>query len=259
MKNKKLIIFLSIFVFLAVIVVLSSTVFTLHSVSVKLVTDPEAALANEQQIIDSAQFRYGESIFFSSKKTYSQNIEKANPYLRVVNIETIAPDKLVIHVAQRQECYKIKVGDKYAITDENLKVLRIAEVYENTNNAIEVKNSGLSDQEVEPGDFFESDGYLTEVFTTFREWNLNYDEIKESISYIQLDYNKQDTLLVKMESGVNIVVENSKVQLSFKMNSAFSIYGAETDKNGNPVDFSTSGTILITETENGVYASYKPE
>lgn len=261
MKNKRLIIFLSIFVFLAVIVVLSSTVFTLHSVSVKLVTDPDAEVTNAEQIIESGKFRYGESIFFTSKKTYTKNIEKANPYLMVVNIETIAPSKLVVHVANRQECFVIKLSNnKYAVTDEKLKVLNILDVYQNnSNNAIEVKNSGLAEQDVEAGDFFESDGFLTEIFTSFREWNLNYTELKEKISSIQLDYEKEGTLLVNMRSGVKIVVENSKVQLSDKLNLAFSFYDTKTDRNGNPVDYTTTGTILITETETEIYGLYKPE
>lgn len=79
MKNKRLIIFLSIFVFLAVIVVLSSTVFSLRSVAVEFAPDPfeqsqnadePKEVANANEIIESANFRYGESIFFVSKKTY---------------------------------------------------------------------------------------------------------------------------------------------------------------------------------------------
>ena len=56
-KNKRLIIFLSIFVFLAVIVVLSSTVFSLKTVSVQLAQVDSAEINNldESQEIENPE------------------------------------------------------------------------------------------------------------------------------------------------------------------------------------------------------------
>ena len=251
------------------IVVLSSTVFSLKTVSVQLaqvdsaeINNPDQSqeIENPEQIIESGQFRYGENIFFCSKKTYSARIEKANPYIRVVNIETVAPSKLVVHVAKRHECFAIKLENKYAVIDEHLKVLKVLDVYQNNStNAIEVKNFEIENKDVEAGDFLNNDNsFLTRLFVAFREWNLNYDELRQKIKNVELDYEKQGNLLVNMRSGVKIVVENSNSQISDKLNLAFSFYDTKTNRNGQPVDYTTSGTILITETETQIYGLYKP-
>ncbi len=243
------------------IVILSSTVFSLKSVEVKFLADTSKLTGRETEILQSVDFKYKESIFFSNKKAYIQNLEKQNPYLRVVNIETKFPNKLVVNCVEREECYVIKLSsNKYAVTDEYLKVLNILNVYQNSiTNPIEIKNSGLATQEVEIGDFFKiNDDYLTQIFKSFREWNLDYSALKEKITSIELDYEKQNTLLVNMRSGVQIEIENSKVQLSDKLNLAFSFYDTKKDKNNNDVDYTQSGIIFITETADKIYGLYRP-
>ncbi len=243
------------------VVILSSTVFSLKSVEVKFLDGSENLSGTESDIVQSVDFKYNESIFFSNKKRYTAELEKNNPYLRVVNIETKFPNKLVVNAVERKECFVIKLeNNKYAITDEYLKVLKIVQVYQNnSSNAIEVKNSGLASQTVEVGDFFKTDdNYLTVLFDCFREWKNDYTLIKEKVASIELDYESKNRLLVNMRSGVQIVVDNSKMQLSDKLNLAFSFYETKVDKNGNAVDYTQNGIILITETNDKIYGLYNP-
>lgn len=261
MKNKRLAIFLIIFVFLAVFVVLSSTIFSLRKVEVRFMSSTNVLTNTEEAMIESGQFRYGENMFLLSKRTYTSNLEKNNPYLKVVNLETIFPNKLIINAVERNECYVIKLSNnKYAVVDEEMKVLKILDVYQNTNsNAIQVFNSGLAEQSVEAGDFFTlEDDYFKVLFDSFREWKISYADVKAKITSIELNYQKEDQLLIVMRSGVKILVQKSKHQLSDKLNLAFSFYDQTTDKNGNPVDNTKSGTILIAETEDKIYGLYNP-
>ena len=242
MKNKRLAIFLIIFVFFAVVVVLSSTIFSLKSVEVKFFSSTDNLTGTETEIVKSGKFKYGENLFFSNKTSYVKKIEKANPYIRVLNIESIFPNKFVINAVERNECYVIKLlNNKYAVTDERMKVLNILDVYQNnTANAIEIKNSSLANQQVAVGDFFETDNYFLNLFNAFREWKLSYVDVKAQITSIEVDYEKTDRLLINMRSGVQIVVNNSKNQISDKLNLAFSFYDTKQYKNGNDVDYTTS-------------------
>ena len=261
MKNKRLAIFLIIFVFLAVFVVLSSTIFSLRYVEVRFLSTTNILLDKETEIVNSGKFRYGESVFLSTKSNYVNNMEKSNPYLRVVNIETIFPNKFVINCVERNECFVIKLSsNKYAVADEHMKVLKILNTYQNnTSNAIEVLNSELSTQTVTEGDFFAiNDNYFETLFKCFREWHIEYNEVKARVKSIQLNYEKTGQLLINMHSGVQIVVENSTSQLSDKLNLAFSTYDATTDSNGNPVDYTKSGIIYVLETETSIYEMYDP-
>ena len=265
MKNKRLTIFLIIFAFFAVIVVLTSTVFALNFAEVKFLSTTNVLTGTEEEILSSANFRFGESVFFSSKSTYIKNIEKSNPYARVVNIETIFPNKFVINIAERNECYAIKLSagknkNKYAITDEYLKVLNIVANFQNTTaNAIPLENSGLENQDVDVGDFFQTNNdYFKVLFNSLREWKISYLDVKAKVLSIQTDYEKADRLLINMRSGVQIIIENSSRQMSDKINLAYSIFETTTDKNGNEVDYTKSGIILVTETDSKIYALYKP-
>ena len=70
-----------------------------------------------------------------------------------------------------------------------------------------------------------------------------------------MNYNKADQLLINMQSGVKILIQKSSNQMSEKINYAFSIYDT-TEIDGNPVDYTQDGTILIYETQTEIKGSY---
>lgn len=261
MKNKKLAVLLTILVFFAVVVVLSSTVFSLGGVSLKFHSTTSVLTGQETQILESGNFKYGENVFFSSKKAYKNALEKANPYLKVLNIETVFPNKFIVNAVERNETYVFKMNNnKYYITDESLKILKILDEFQNnTTNAIVVNNSGLTSQtQLVEGNFFAvENNFYSVLFDCFREWDTSYVSLKSKIESIEMDYNNYaDRLLVNMRSGVQIIVRNAKSSLSNKLNLAFSFYDTDTI-NGQPVDYTKSGIIEVFENEDKIYASYR--
>lgn len=125
MKSKKLVIFLVILIFLSVLIVLNSTLFTLQSISINwLTTKYELESIKDYTMIDSV--KTGDSIFLLKKDEIKSDLEKKYPYLRVVSIETKFPNKIVIHSAERESMFAIKLSDnEYAIVDELGKVLSL--------------------------------------------------------------------------------------------------------------------------------------
>lgn len=125
MKSKRLIVILSILAFLTVLIVLNSTLFTLQSVSVNwLTTKYHLDNIKDYDLVEDVS--KGESIFLVNKAEISQKLEKTYPYLRVVSIETKFPNKLVIHSAERECLYAVKLSDnEYALLDELGKVLKL--------------------------------------------------------------------------------------------------------------------------------------
>ncbi len=126
MKSKKLIVFLSSLVFLTVLIVLNSTIFTLQKVSVNwLTTKYELTYIKDYDIIDNVSL--GDSIFLVNKEGVASLLEKKYPYLRVVSIETKFPNHIVVHSAERENLYAVKLSDnEYAVIDELGKVLNIS-------------------------------------------------------------------------------------------------------------------------------------
>lgn len=123
MKNKRLIVLLCVLAFLTVLVVINSTLFTLQSISINwLTTKCELVSVKDYDIVDKVS--KGGSIFLVDKDEIGKTLEKKYPYLRVVSIETKFPNKLVIHSAERESLYAVKMSDtEYSIIDEKGKVL----------------------------------------------------------------------------------------------------------------------------------------
>ena len=95
-KNKRLAVCLVIFAFLVVIVVLTSTVFALKEVSVEFLSTTDKLSGQQDIVIESANFSYGESTLFLNRQKYIDRIEKNNPYIKIVNIQSVFPNKLVV-------------------------------------------------------------------------------------------------------------------------------------------------------------------
>ena len=232
MKNKKLAICLIIFACLATIVVLSSAIFALNSASVNFLETPQKLLGKEQQIIESANFSYGSNVLFLGKTGYTKAIEKANPYIKVVNIETVFPNKFVIHCIERQEVFAVQQKNgTYAIIDEELKVLKTQNEFLNTTtNAILLTNIGEIDN-YEEGDFINlNDRQKSLVIATFhslREWKTSYDELKNKVENVEIDYKRENQVLVQIRNNVKIIVKDANICNSDKLNLAFSAYESD--------------------------------
>lgn len=128
MKNKRLVVILSVLAFVTVLIVLSSTVFTLQKVSINWMTTKDELVGIADDSI-SDNVSTGVNIFLVNKEDITKTLEKKFPYLRVVGIETKFPNKIVVHSAERESLFAVKVNDGndnyyYMIIDEKGKVLK---------------------------------------------------------------------------------------------------------------------------------------
>lgn len=126
MKNKRLIILLSIFSFIILLVVLSSTVFTVRSSSISIewhISPLEYMKNQNQSIVDTISDR--ENIIFYDKDKATDVLEEKFPYIKILKIEKKFPNKIVVHATERREQYCIKVDNEYYALDESGKVLNV--------------------------------------------------------------------------------------------------------------------------------------
>lgn len=243
MKNKKLMVCIIIFAFLVTVVILASTIFALQNVSVSFLSTTDKFTGKENLIIESGNFKYGNNILFLNKQNHIKQLEKNNPYLKVVNIETFFPNSVVINCAERVEVFAIKLEDNtYIYCDEDFKVLKKVNSFINTaDNAILLE--GLSNlSNVNEGDFLSFDlnkkALLQTTFKSFREWDLSYNNLKAKIKTVTIDYERLNQISVQMRSGVQIVIKDANQYNSDKFNLAFSTYD-------NNVNYQTEGIIEV--------------
>ena len=129
MKYKRLIIILSsIFAFVVLCTILSFTLFRATNISFdfKNQTTIFASTEKQNEVIKSGKINTSIPIFSLNKRQIVNNLERKNPYLKVINIETQFPNKLILHCAEREELFCIKSRDDlYYYCDEDLKILNI--------------------------------------------------------------------------------------------------------------------------------------
>ena len=124
MKNKRLIILLSIFAFLILIVVLCSTLFTVRENTISIEWHSTALTHlkdKEGEIISSIPTK--ENIMLIDKDEISVSLEENFPYINVLKIEKKFPNKIVVHAIERQDQYVILAEDEYYALDDQGKVL----------------------------------------------------------------------------------------------------------------------------------------
>lgn len=95
---------------------LSSVTVEFHSTTMNLAQTEEQREELEKEIVQAGNFKMGCSVLFEGKNKYVRAIDEAakdNPklaYLRVLNIETVFPNKFVVHVAEREELFAVKTA-----------------------------------------------------------------------------------------------------------------------------------------------------
>jgi len=241
---------MSLFAFIVLIIVLSSTVFSLRVTDLNFLSTTNY-LTNEEAILNSAEFNVGESIFFVDRESYIQKIEVANPYIKVVGIEIVFPNKLIVHAVERNEVFAFKLADNtYAICDEELKVLEIRQTFVNTTgNAILVENSSLTIEVTNAilGTTINMPLAYSNIITSFatymKEWDSNLANLRGNIETLVLNYEEENNLAIEMRQGVQIIINDAHLRLNDKVQMAFSVYDSDA------ID-RTKGILLILEQQN---------
>ncbi len=272
--SKKLIITLCvIFGFVAVLLILFWTLFGLSSVSVKFSSTRENLTITEQEIVEAGQFRYGACVLFEGKKSSIQKIEnmaKENPnfaYLRVVNIETVFPNKFVIHVQEREELFAVENEDRFLICDRDLRVLNILDNFQSEqDNAILLKNLEIKNQTIEIGDFLQtSQSSIKKLYSAFLESGRDLSAIRGKFREITLgtctdEFQKTyDSVELKTFQNRKFVINNIDFALSGKVKKMFSaetsLFTQQTDEDGNITN--ANGEILyVVKTQSGEYVNF---
>lgn len=132
-KHKIKFIILLVFVLILVTaIILMFTLFALKSVELEFKTETLNISYDQQEDIKQKTHEYGGSVLFIGKEKIVNDLENQFPYLKIVNIETVFPNKLIIHCAEREELFVINSQNKFYYLDEELKLLKISDINDNT-------------------------------------------------------------------------------------------------------------------------------
>lgn len=210
----------------------------------------------QEEILESANFKYNQSIFFINKYDYIKKLEEQNPYIKISNIETVFPNKLIINCIERNELFAIKsyIGQEfknYLIIDDELKILNTQTEFTNLyTNPILLTIESERVQTIFAGQTIVSlnAGLIKKLANELYAYNNNPLMLKANFEEIIINDQNKNNIKIKMRSGVEIVLKDMQTKLTEKFMLALSYYNNLQDK--------TNGTITTYENNNGEVVGY---
>lgn len=240
-KHKKLIIAISVIVALLItLIVLMFTLFSLKSVEIEFETGNKI-ITNEMQSQIISEIDLGGTVFFKNKDEMTSKIEKKYPYVKVINIETILPNKFIIHIAERQEIYAITSLNRTCYLDNELKVLRI-----NEENFISVSTNAIK------LDLFGLDFDLS-AFSEGQFFDISELTINSSNKTINLGEQTQETLnnlLNYFQINNRTLVDLKALAKSITFSTYIDYRNGETALQAKIVDFNDFEIFILCPCEN---------
>ena len=228
MKNKRLIILLSIFAFLILIVVLCSTLFMVresgvsiewHSSSLSYLKD------SDEEIISSVPTK--ENIMLINKDEITEFLEEKFPYINVLKVEKKFPNKVIIHAIERQDQYAIAVEGEYYSLDDQGKVLNKYTKEEYDNLAVNKKPMLLNvvGMTIEDAMQIGKIAQISRVLSTMQNLSTalkqsGFTETWQVINNFEsakLEFGYVSTLTLVNNRNISIVIDEINVDLNKKI------------------------------------------
>ena len=272
--SKKLVVSLvCVFVVVAVVLILFWTLFALSSVTVSFQSTLSNLSLTEDEIVEAGQFHYGSCVLFDNKKTAIEKInDKAKEderfaYIRVVNIETVFPNKYVVHVAERERLFAVRNSENVFICDRDFRVLDVKQDFDATSeDCVLLKGLQIENSEISVGDFLQiKQTYMLKFFSAFSQNNRTLREVVGKFSEAILSTYSDDftgeqyhQIEINSASGQKFLIKNpdfafaNKVALLYSVESA--LFSQKTD-NDNILD-SDGNQIFLIKNEHGEFLPY---
>ncbi len=276
--RKKLIISLSVvFGFIAVLLILFWTLFGLSKVTVSFSTTLENLTATQEEIVNAGKFRKGASVLFEGKKKSIRKIEEYVSqnenfaYIKVENIETVFPNKFVIHISEREELFAISTAENYLICDRDLRVLRVVSDFESTQtNAILLEGLTLKSETIKIGDFLNcEEKNITKLYSAFVQSNRNLNEQRSKFQKIEVShyldgFTKKEYVALELHtfSGKRFEICNIDFALANKIKLMYavetSIYSQKVDADGDMVD-AQGNKVFFKKLDSGEFVKFNED
>ena len=240
MKKSRLFVIITVFIVLIFVLLLSSSFFTLAKIEINFVDNNNKKVSlslnkkirtqkQVEDIVSSANFDYGSSIFLLDKNKYSALLEYQNPYLKIVNVFVLFPNKLCFEVKERNQCCFFLFNNYCYLFDEDFKLLEILQEKEiekdNFLNYNFYKNNlkinyfnffNLSPLVLSQGDFLTENNLVFKSIQNFYKILGKYFTKKEIIenfkcfNIVEVSSGKINLEIITNENGfgVNLIIED---------------------------------------------------
>lgn len=257
-KKRLIIIFGSVLVgVIALIILLSFTLFSLRKIEVDFRTSTLNLDVTQEKIIENSGIGRGGSIFFRNKNKYIKKLEDKYPYIKVINIESVFPSKYIIHVGEREEVYAVEHNDIIHICDDQFKILRILSTEEGFNssqqNSIKLSGVKIEDKNYAVGEKLNVSNFV-DIYSVLHSHNRTIAEQKSIIKEITFSIERDETLkkdvlnaTLKLFDGQEYKIINCNYGLKYKIKLFLDVFSQIFTYIGKNLILEDESEIPITE------------
>ncbi len=113
MRNKKLIVLLSVVLVLVLLIVTCGATFLVRSVDAYSYYETDGEEDYDKGVISAAGIKMNSSMFFVDEAEVKSRVEKAYPNIGVINVKRSFPDKVTINYVVYEKSFQFQNGGRY--------------------------------------------------------------------------------------------------------------------------------------------------
>lgn len=252
MRNKRLLVLLSIFVAITLVVVLSSVTFSVKQVYGYCYNDEDPALCATVSSSEYVGNIVGKSIFMVNESKIKESIEKKNPSVKVINVEKKFPNLIYVNFVKIFPYLVYETADSALLVSNESKILSTA-VKETTylNQVKLITDATPTSTQVGQALFGASTAeneVIAQIMGVMQRIDL-HSRVVDMFEFIDLTKTfKNGLTYIKTRSGVYIELQNGKDDIGNKLVTAISVYVSD------QTQYMTSGTIIVPKAGSAQYS-----
>lgn len=243
MRNKRLIVLLTVTLVLVLVIVVCGATFLVRSVDAYSYYENAELEAYNKKVVAAAGIKRNSSMFFVDEVGVKNKIEKKYPNIGVVNIRRSFPDRVTINYVIYEKSFQYENGGKYYQCYSSGRIGEVAA--EPVPGYFTLKPAGATATAV--GDYFQGSGkkdrkYIDSIIKFFRSKGMIDFQINQLIKFV--DLRRDGYVYIRTNAGCSIEIRDSgKAKFVDMLDRGFAIY-AKTDPK-NPDVLQTKGLIKV--------------
>lgn len=247
MRNKKLIIALSIVAFVIIVIITMSVLFLVRRVRAYNFLD-ESNLDFDERVIEASGIKPNQSILLLNENAAIEKIESTLYNIEVRNIERKFPSTVSINYIEHKPLFEFYDGTMYYQCYSNGKVY---ESREESNNLFLARFNGAEARRA--GEYFSADANIVARMEQFIDAWYTVLGINDELlgdKFLFVDFSKENRVYMRMKTGCGIDIAYTQDNFASKINLAYTAYSTSTSQ-------ANSGTYKYTTADqlSGAYSS----
>ena len=223
MRNKKLIVLLTIVLVLVLSIVTCGATFLVRDVNAYCYYEHADIEEYNKKVVEKAGIKLNSSMFFVDEVGIKNNIEKAYPDIEVINVRRGFPDTVTINYVIYEKSFQYKKGDRYYQCYSSGRIGEVSGV--EMPGYFTVKPSGTTSDKI--GNYFQSENgkdrkYVDRIIAFFRSKGMIDYQITQLIKFV--DLTRDGYVYIRTNAGVSIEIHDSGVKFEDLLDRAFAVY-----------------------------------